>query len=184
MTSYTEISHTMVELPNGEVALVTHIGTIQLFSQITLKNVLYVPSFTFNLLSVSALTKSQSVCLVFLSQFCFLQDLTCWSTIGIGKLHDGLYLLQDSSLSQATASLSDFLSKQNFKHFSTVCSPSLSTNVFSLWHSRLGHPFDVKVHSLSNTLPFLKNCCNKPCTVCPLEKQKRIPFPFNNNKCA
>ena len=72
MTSYTEISHTMVELPNGEAALVTHIGTIQLSSHITLKNVLCVPSFTFNLLSVSALTKSQFVCLVFLSQFCFL----------------------------------------------------------------------------------------------------------------
>ena len=57
-----------------------------------------------------------------------------------GQMHDGLYLLQDSSLSQATASLSDFLSKQNFKSFSAACSSSLSTNVFSLWHSRLGTP--------------------------------------------
>ena len=77
LTSYTEISHTMVELPNGEAAIVTHIGTIQLSSHITLTNVLCVPTFTFNLLSVSALTKSQPICLVFLSQFCFLQDLTC-----------------------------------------------------------------------------------------------------------
>ena len=30
LTSYTEISHTMVELPNGEAVVVTHIGTIQL----------------------------------------------------------------------------------------------------------------------------------------------------------
>ena len=104
--------------------------------------------------------------------------------IGMGKMHDGLYLLQDLSLSQATASLSDFISKQNFKSFSAACSSSLSANVFSLWHSRLGHPSDVKLQSLSNALPFLKNCCNKPCTVCPLAKQKRILFPFNNNKCA
>ena len=170
MTSNTEISHTMVEFPNGEVALVTHIGTIQLSSHITLSNVLCVPLFTFNLLSVSALTKSQSICLVFLSQFCFLQDLTCCSMIGMGKMHDGLYLLQDSSLSLATASFSDFLSKQNFKSFSAVCSSFLSTNVFSLWHSRLGHPSDVKVHSLSSTLHFLKNCCSKPYTVCRLAK--------------
>ena len=99
-------------------------------------------------------------------------------------MHDGLYLLQDLSLSQATASLSNFISKQNFKSFSAACSSSLSANVFSLWHSRLGHPSDVKLHSLSNALPFLKNCCNKPCIVCPLAKQKRIPFPFNSNKCA
>ena len=77
LTSYTEISHTMVELPNQEAAIVTHIGTIQLSSHITLTNVLCVPTFTFNLLSVNALTKSQPICLVFLSQFCFLQDLTC-----------------------------------------------------------------------------------------------------------
>ena len=107
LTSYTEISHTMVELPNGEAAIVTHIGTIQLSSHITLTNVLCVPTFTFNLLSVSALTKSQPICLVFLSQFCFLQDLTSWNMIGMGKMHDGLYLLQDLSLSQATASLSN-----------------------------------------------------------------------------
>ncbi|XP_075633928.1 uncharacterized protein LOC142606467 [Castanea sativa] len=86
LTSYTEILHTVVELLNGEAAIVTPIGTIQLSSHITLTNVL------------------------------------C-----------------------------------NFKCFSTVCSSSLSTNVFSLWHSRLRHHSDVK---------------------------KRIPFPFNNNKCA
>ena len=83
LTSYTEISHTIVELPNGEPAFVTHIGTIHLSSHITFTNVLCVPSFTFTLLSVSALTKSQSICLVFLSKFCSMQDLTCWSMIGM-----------------------------------------------------------------------------------------------------
>ena len=105
LTSYTEISYTMVELPNGEAAVVTHIGTIQLSPHITLTNVHRVPYFTFNLLSVSALTKSQPICLIFLSKLCFIQDLTCWSTIGMGKMQDGLYLLQDSSLFQATALL-------------------------------------------------------------------------------
>ena len=184
LTSYTEISHSMVELPNGEAAVVTHIGTIHLSSHITLTNVLCVPSFTFNLLSVSALTKTQPICLVFLSKFCFMQDLTCWSTIGMGQMHDGLYLLQDSSLDQATTCLADFLSKQPFKSFSAACSSTLSTNLFSLWHSRLGHPSDVKDQSLSHVFPFLKNCCNKTCTICPLAKQKRIHFPFNNNKCS
>ena len=33
----------------------------------------------------------------------------------MGQMHDGLYLLQDSSLSQATTSLADFLSKHNFR---------------------------------------------------------------------
>ena len=39
LTSFTAISHTVVELPNGEAALVTHVGTIKLSSHITLTNV-------------------------------------------------------------------------------------------------------------------------------------------------
>ena len=61
LTSFSEISHTMVELPNGESAIVTHVGTIKLSSHIIPPpppNVLCVPSFSFNLLSVSALTHS------------------------------------------------------------------------------------------------------------------------------
>ena len=76
----------------------------------------------------------------------------------MGQLHDGLYLLQDSSLPQATTSLTDFLSKQNFKSFTGFCSSNLQNNMFSLWHSRLGHPSNVKIHSLSHVLHFLQNC--------------------------
>ena len=94
LTSYIGISCTMVELPNGEVAVVTHTGTIQLSSHITLTNVFCVPSFTFNLSLVSALTKAQPFCLVFLSTFCFIHNLISWRTIGMGQMHDGLYLLQ------------------------------------------------------------------------------------------
>ena len=76
LTSITGISHSMVQLPNGESVVVTHVSTIQLSSHITLTNVLYVPYFSFNLLSVSSMTKTQSLCLVFLSAHCFIQDLT------------------------------------------------------------------------------------------------------------
>ena len=96
LTSFTAISHTMVEFPNGEAALVTHVGTLKLSSHNTLTNVLYVPSFSFNLISVSALTHSQPLCLVFLSNYCFIQDLIYWNMIGMGKMHNGLYLLQGS----------------------------------------------------------------------------------------
>ena len=93
LSSITVVCQSIVELPNGETAFVTHIGTITLSSSSTLHNVLCVPSFTFNLLSVSTITKSQPCCLVFLSTFCFVQDLTSWRTIGVGQVTDGLYLL-------------------------------------------------------------------------------------------
>ena len=55
--SITTILNTFVNLPNGESALVTHIGTVEISTKLVLHNVLCVPSFTFNLLSISKLAK-------------------------------------------------------------------------------------------------------------------------------
>ena len=56
-TNFTAISSN-VELPNGETTVVTHISFISLSATLILHNVLCVPSFSFNLLSVSQLTQS------------------------------------------------------------------------------------------------------------------------------
>ena len=93
LTTITAIIQTIVELPNGETARVTHIGTITLSSKLILKNVLCVPSFSFNILSISMITKSQVCYPVFLSSYCFIQDLISWQTIGVGQVLEGLYLL-------------------------------------------------------------------------------------------
>ena len=76
-----------------------------------------------------------------------------------------------------------FLSKHKIGSFTTFSFNNHHNNLYSLWHSRLGYPSDVKLQSLSNVFPFLQNCCAKQCTVCPLAKQKRLPFPFNNKMC-
>ena len=70
-THITSSISTFVQLPNGEKVTVTHIGTIQVTSTLKLENVLCVPSFTFNLISISQLTKTLSCCLVILSNLCF-----------------------------------------------------------------------------------------------------------------
>ena len=71
LTDFTVVN-CVVALPNGETALVTHIGSICLFENLVLTNVLCVPSFSFNLLSVSQLTKKMHCCLIFLSTFYFI----------------------------------------------------------------------------------------------------------------
>ena len=76
LTDFTVVN-CVVALPNGETALVTHIGSICLFENLVLTNVLCVPSFSFNLLSVSQLTKKMHCCLIFLSTFYFIYDLNC-----------------------------------------------------------------------------------------------------------
>lgn len=70
-TSITSIVHISVKLPNGDMAKVTHIGTVKLSSTLTLENVLCIPTFFFNLVSISKLTQSPSCCCIFLSHFCF-----------------------------------------------------------------------------------------------------------------
>ena len=87
-------------------------------------------------------------------------------------MHDGLYLLQGSSISKASKSLDDFLLKNKFNSFTAFSSSVSPANLYSLWHSRLGHPSNMKLHSLGYLFPFLQNCCTKDCIVCPLAKQK------------
>ena len=79
-----------VNLPNGEVALVTDIGTVKINENLILYNVLCVPSFSFNLISVSQLAKSILCCLIFFGNLCFILDLAHWSTLGLGKECNGL----------------------------------------------------------------------------------------------
>ena len=84
--TYTTVANCVVELPNGELAHITHIGTVKLSNFLILEHLLCVPSFSFNLLFVSQLTHNLPLCLVFLSRFCFIQDLSCWKTIGVGEV--------------------------------------------------------------------------------------------------
>ena len=103
LTTITSLVHTFVYLPNGEQALVTHIGTVHISPSLILTDVLCVPSFTFNLISVSKLTKSLHCCLIFLGDCCFIQALAQWSMIGLGKAHNGLYLLESGCKSSTSA---------------------------------------------------------------------------------
>ena len=57
--SFICVSNSYVYLPNGEKVLVTHIGTVHLNDTLILTDVLCVPSFTFNLIYVIKLNKSQ-----------------------------------------------------------------------------------------------------------------------------
>ena len=134
LSSITSTINTFVYLPNGEKVLVTHIGTVHISDQLTLYGVLCVPSFTFNLISVSQLTKTLFCCLVFFDSFCFIQDLANWNMIGLGKASKGLYLLQQSLPSSSVLAASSQIP------ISISFVKNTSVNNVDLWHFRLGHP--------------------------------------------
>ena len=101
LTTITSTLHIFANLPNGEKALVTHIGIVQVSNTLTFYGVLCVPSFSFNMISVTQFTRVTLCCLIFLGSFCFIQDLVHWNTISLGRESRGL-------LSTATKSICFF----------------------------------------------------------------------------
>ncbi|CAL9006827.1 unnamed protein product [Prunus brigantina] len=144
----------IVNLPTGSHAPITSTGTIPFNSNITLDKVLCVPSFRLNLMSASKLTTSLNCCAILFPTFCVLQDLATGKMIGSGKQRGGLYYM---SLLQKT-----LVSYQ----------VSLSSD---LWHMRLGHQSPARLRLASSSLSFDNNC-----SVCPMAKQTRLPFPLSS----
>ena len=87
-----------------------------------------------------------------------------WKTIGLGKKHGGLYVLQQSDSDQLSVpfQLSTFLSTVlshpdvYFSQASLIdslsfvsCNSVDVTNKSVLWHNRLGHPSLLKMHSIT-----------------------------------
>ena len=154
-----------MSLPNGEIAFVTHIGTVRILESLILYNILCVPSFTFNLISISQLAKSILCCLIFFGNLCFIQDLALWSTIGIGKEINGLYLLKMGDLASTSSCFSSFISV------------SINKTQPYIWHARLRHLSNAKLALMNKNNVSLINSNEKfHCDICPLAKQKRLPF--------
>lgn len=74
-TSFKTLPNTNVTLPNGDLVNVVGIGNINLGSHMVLTDVLYIPQFKFNLLSVSCITKKM-YCVWFDEFSCGIQDPT------------------------------------------------------------------------------------------------------------
>ncbi|XP_074293500.1 uncharacterized protein LOC141620560 [Silene latifolia] len=151
-----------VGLPNGQRVVSTIMGLAYINSSLSLSRVLYVPSLTCSLLSVSQLTSDRDFVLEFAKNSCFIQDRSLKTTIGVGELRDGLYWIR-------------------------ACAPSTDIHQVSalgsrdLWHHRLGHPSDqvVKTIPFASTLNFNKYWV---CDVCHLAMQHRCSFCNNEQR--
>ena len=178
ITSIVQIS---VRLPNGDLARVTHIGTVQVSASLILENVLCIPSFSFNLVSISKLTQNPSCCCIFLSHYCFIQDLQLWRMIGLGKKQGGLYILQTSTQIALPKSVSDVLSKLSSHVFVNnvhSCTFVSSNDDFRLWHCRLGHPSSQRLALMKSIVPVILAMIIKLLNaMCVLWLNKR-DFPF------
>ncbi|KAK8962030.1 hypothetical protein KSP40_PGU011746 [Platanthera guangdongensis] len=140
---------------NGATVPVSGSADLPLTSSISLRSALHVPSSPFNLLSVGRLTTDLDCSVIFTSSSFVIQDRRTQTTIGKGRLRNGLYLLDDSP---------------------TILSFISSTD----WHRRLGHaPLPVLWRSFPDVslTPF-------QCDSCILGKQPRSSFSSHCTRSA
>nr|KYP47684.1 Retrovirus-related Pol polyprotein from transposon TNT 1-94 [Cajanus cajan] len=146
--------------------------------QFALNNLLFVPSITKNLISVSQFSKDNSVFFEFHPSVCLVKSQDNKEILLQGLVcPDGLY--QFPAFLPTT-------STQPVQHFKTATSPSVNTTSqksvsFATWHSRLGHPnVDVMKLVFRNfNIQSVNNIESTFCVSCCLGKSHRLPSNFS-----
>lgn len=147
---------------DGKKVAIKNVGTVQLNSNMLLHNVLHVPEFQFNLLSVKRLCKDFNCEVLFTPDKCLLQGLSQKnSQMLLGNIHGGLYSVHNTCADVSTRSC----------HAAVVDATT--------WHLRLGHiPFSrLKLAIPDVQLP--SSCSEMICQICPKAKQTKASFPHS-----
>ena len=126
------IWNSTVNLPNNSKILVRLYGDVQLAPHLLLKDVLFVPQFTYNLISVTALTIASSLTITFFHDHFLIQELHSSKMIGTSNKFKDLYLFYSKTL---IATILDNQSSISVNHVLFLVN-NVSVNI---WHHRLGH---------------------------------------------
>ncbi|KAK8921731.1 hypothetical protein KSP39_PZI020888 [Platanthera zijinensis] len=159
-TSYHNITPIPITMPNGTHTLANISGTVHLSSSLILFDVLYVPSFTVNLISVTKLTSNLNCFLVFHNNSCSITQMPTNRMIGIAKQQAGLFILAPLQIPSTTCQ-----AQANMQHVSPV-----------IWHNRFGHLSHSTFKTLSEQFPCISSSYISPCDVCHYARQKRLPY--------
>jgi len=163
--SYNKIEPIIVSLPNNTHVTATHRGYIKLKDKLFLKDVLFIPSFVYNLVSISKLVSTLNVEIVFTSKSCVIQEQISKEKIGIAKSNHGLYVIDNHAALHTT---------------SHKCN-SVDVN---LWHDRLDHMSDERLAILKQKHLYINFDKTGRCDSCHFAKQKKLPFPKSTSYVA
>ncbi|KAK1412979.1 hypothetical protein QVD17_34637 [Tagetes erecta] len=152
-----------VSHPNGTKAHITKIGNLKLSEHITLKDVLVIPEYNVNLLSVNKMAKENKVYSLFTESTCYVQDFLRQKLLMTGNEVGGLYFAN-------TVNKSLFFKSNNAQISG------------KLWHNRLGHPSDKVLNVLKDILPISNHRNTDPCEICHQAKQTRSVFKPSDHK--
>ncbi|KAL2935935.1 Retrovirus-related Pol polyprotein from transposon TNT 1-94 [Bienertia sinuspersici] len=191
-----EVNKTIrIGLPTGDTAMVTHKGDARLNDCMTLENVMYVPTFKHNLISIQKLVKDSKCEVKFTENFCIIKEADSECVKGIGRAERGLYILLDGSVSAVRREMAEEKTKReqaevdmraNTVDDVVVPGSIKMKNKVSeemLWHQRLGHaPLD-RIQKIEELKEKVKNC-NEECLICPQAKFTRQPYLRSNSRAS
>ena len=166
--SHTHVFTTLNPIQNSSVThttiLVHYSGDIILNPDLTLKEVLFVPQFHFNLISISGFTNAIHLMLDFFPNYFIIQEIHSKRMIDKGKKLERLYVLNNKNL------------------YSTAHVNTVSVSVQSC-HNRLSHLSSNCLDKLKDQLHYTtsKFPTNSPCYIFPLAKQRQLSFASHNN---
>ncbi|KAL2892600.1 Retrovirus-related Pol polyprotein from transposon TNT 1-94 [Bienertia sinuspersici] len=167
-----------VKLPDGNLKSVKNIGSIQLTPKIKLENVLYLPQFQHNLMSLSKVIHSNNLKVVFDKTGCYFQDLSTNEKVVRVREHEGVYVFEDGQEHKGSSGGTRINKNQaifcNVKSedLSHVCNKAVSIDTI---HARLGHGSLSKLKHLS--FCQCENVDEFYCDTCSLAKHHRLPLP-------
>jgi len=159
-----------VVVGNGGILSISYTGILSPTSSLTLKDVLVVPDFTKNLISISKLTSSFLFFITFTNDCFIIQNLVTRKAVATGRRENDLYVLERRHNSLLSV-------------FSNNC-PRAS---FDVWHARLGHVS----HSIISLLNKKHQLCVTSllptptiCSSCQLVKSHRLPFQHDDKRAS
>jgi len=162
--SYYPVTPVTVKLPNGKNVKATHKGVVKISEKLFLQDVLYIPDFDYNLISVSRLVSNHNLELIFFSKYCIIQDIKTKERIGIVDVEAGLYAVclqsTDSCCLNVTALHDDT----------------------DIWHVRMGHLSAGRLEIMKRQYRFINSRNDFVCNVCHLAKQRKLPFVNSKSK--
>ena len=141
-----------VTLANGSQTVAKDIGLAHPLPSLPFTSVFYTPECSFNLISISKITRTLNCSITFSDKFVTLQDQSTGKTIGIVRESQGFYLL---TLPSTPA----------------VC---ISTDAPLLIHSCLGHP---SLSKFLKMVPRFSSLLSLASESCQLGKHTRVSVP-------
>ncbi|KAE9615791.1 hypothetical protein Lalb_Chr04g0259031 [Lupinus albus] len=115
--SFKHIKPIIVTMPNGNQVFTSISGSIMFSKHLVLTDVLYIPSFHYNLIYVSKLTNVVPCRLTFLENVCEIQDLSSLKMIGVADLKAGLYVIRSHAKSISRPLVDKHFNKNRIGYF-------------------------------------------------------------------